>query len=346
MKRLVALLLALLMLLSLSLANAEDDELLLKVDALWTSITDGTAKFSEETPIMAGDVIVAVCSDLGIQLSTDAEDVGFYGMSFDHLAFSLDSADWLYLIYPRSFSVRKAGGNTSNYVGTYVCTVNLHNGVMYKPYSAAVHTAEEGSELLDAFDPQAAVDDISLKIEAFENGDYGLYMEAEQYYAEEKYYSAYVSYISSGFYDWEAKAASCRKTWPKNGEIWHDSGTRYSGTPMELTVHVNQEDDIAYFVRIYKDGKQVSCLFIGGTGEASTKLPGGTYVIKDGSGRNWYGIREAFGREGSYETWTFDETGTEEIRLQAGHSYTLTVNIQSGTGNADSYDMDFDSFAE
>ena len=60
----------------------------------------------------------------------------------------------------------------------------------------------------------------------------------------------------------------------------------------------------------------------------TVRLPGnGYYEIRDGVGYNWYGIKEAFGGDGSYETMTFDENGTKRVFLQSYYEYTLSINV-------------------
>ncbi len=146
---------------------------------------------------------------------------------------------------------------------------------------------------------------------------------------QEKYYSARECFEESHFGDWEKRAQACVQKWPKNGQLYKDS--RIKGGGMELTVSVNARDrNSAMYVKIYlEDGTLASTLFIGGTGKAKTKLPGGVYVIKDGTGTDWYGPEEAFGKYGSYETMTFDDRGTAEVELKSGHAYTITVNVQT-----------------
>ena len=104
---------------------------------------------------------------------------------------------------------------------------------------------------------------------------------------------------------------------------------------MELTIEVNQSEDVAYLARIYKGTKLVSCVFIGGTGKVTVQLPGGVYMIKDGTGRHWYGVQEAFGKYASYEIMTFDDEGTQKVPLEANHGYILTVNVTQSDAAGD-----------
>jgi hypothetical protein len=100
-------------------------------------------------------------------------------------------------------------------------------------------------------------------------------------------------------------------------------------------------------VKIYqKNGNLAAMLFIGGTGSASTWLPGGTYVIKDGTGRDWYGQEDSFGYYGDYEVMTFDDYGTTEVDLQAGYSYTITINVQNASPDASNVGSMYDDYED
>ena len=180
-----------------------------------------------------------------------------------------------------------------------------------------------------------------------EDGDKARYNEAMALYDEEKYYSAQQAFIESGYGDWEEMADKCVQDMPATGEIWRDRSQWLQD--MELKIIVEQPQDTAMFVRIFKDNAPVSCLFINGSEPVTVRLPGnGYYEIRDGIGHTWYGIKEAFGREGRYETMTFDENGTEKVFLQSYYAYTLSINVSYRDDTADavySNDTDWESFA-
>ena len=130
----------------------------------------------------------------------------------------------------------------------------------------------------------------------------------------------------------DASAAEA-KSWPSNGEIWQADGLNKQ---TELTVRVNQPSDLGMHIKIYRDGTElVSMLFVGGTGSATASLPGGSYTIKDGTGKTWYGPDDSFGSAGDYEVMTFDG-GSSLVTLDSGYAYTITVNVQSASPDADS----------
>ena len=120
---------------------------------------------------------------------------------------------------------------------------------------------------------------------------------------------------------------------PDTGEIWRADEL---AEQTELTVKVSQDDEQGMHIKIYRDGTElVTMLFVGGSGSVTTSLPAGSYTIKAGTGRKWYGPEESFGDSGSYEVMTFDG-GASEVGLQAGYAYTLSVNVESLSPDADS----------
>ena len=180
------------------------------------------------------------------------------------------------------------------------------------------------------------------------NGDKDLYDEAMALYKDEKYFSARQAFFMSGYGDSEEWAEKCIQPWPSTGEVWHDRSQWLQD--MELTIVVEQPEDTGMLIRIYKDKAPVSYLFLSGSDTVTVRLPGnGYYEIKDGVGYNWYGIKEAFGGEGSYETMTFDENGTERVYLQSYYAYTLSINVRSAEPKGDdvySESMDWSNFVE
>ena len=118
------------------------------------------------------------------------------------------------------------------------------------------------------------------------------------------------------------------------------------GSDTELTVKYNSSYGKAMLVKIYtKNGTLARTIFIGGSGKATTTLPGGAYTIKDGTGSEWYGEKEAFGDSGSYEVMTFN-SGEQEVTLKSGHSYTITINVQESDPNADSVGSDYENWGD
>ncbi len=144
-------------------------------------------------------------------------------------------------------------------------------------------------------------------------------------FSEERFYSAQKAFTASNYGDWEEWAALCIREKPETGEIWHDPDQTDGDT--QLTIRAEQEDT-DLFVRIYKEDSLISDVYIAGSDRVTIKLPGDTaYSIRNGVGRTWYGEKEAFGEEGSYEPVIFDGKGTEEILLKSGLAYELRINI-------------------
>ncbi len=159
------------------------------------------------------------------------------------------------------------------------------------------------------------------------------YVEAVQLKKEGKYFSAYEAFLACEAENREELANACVQTWPRNGEIWR-SKTARSGN-MELTIKVNQEKTKAMYIRVFQGDTPLVGLFVGGTGQATVRLPGGVYTIKDGTGEKWFGIEESFGRYGKYETMTFTNKNSTSVTLKNGHSYVITINVTNADPNAD-----------
>jgi hypothetical protein len=96
---------------------------------------------------------------------------------------------------------------------------------------------------------------------------------------------------------------------------------------------------------ISADGEKLLIVGLGGTGKAKTSLPAGTYIIKDGTGKNWYGEEEAFGSEGYYEIMTFGN-GQQEVQLKKNYSPTITVNVQENNPDAEGVGSDWESWSD
>ena len=168
------------------------------------------------------------------------------------------------------------------------------------------------------------------------------YMRGCVLFAQQKFFSAKRAFEDSGCGDWEARVEACAQPWPKTGQLYKNSAVKGSAT--DLTVQFNSDPDVAMLVKIYTtDDVLARTLFIGGTGKAKTSLPKGTYIIKDGTGRTWYGDEEAFGSDGYYEIMTFGD-GEEEVTLKSGHAYTITVNVQDPDPNADSVGSEYENW--
>ena len=155
-------------------------------------------------------------------------------------------------------------------------------------------------------------------------------------------YSAMLTFQESTWGDALERAEACVKECPKNGQLWRNHAI--SGSGVELTVKRNGSDDTAMMVKIYNDRDElVATLFVGGTGKATTYLPSGTFVIKDGVGKNWYGTEEAFGLLAYYEIMTFSG-GEQSVKLQSGHAYTITINVQDSDPDGDKVGSEWESW--
>ena len=170
------------------------------------------------------------------------------------------------------------------------------------------------------------------------------YMMACADYLNGNYYKARERFESCYWGDSEERAEKCVQPWPSTGQLWKDNSL---GAGTQLTVKVNGEPDVGMPVKIYTEsGKLAARLCVGGSGSASTWLPGGTYTIKDGTGRDWYGQEDSFGYYGDYEVMTFDDYGTTDVELKAGYSYTITINVQNASPDASNVGSMYDDYED
>ena len=164
-----------------------------------------------------------------------------------------------------------------------------------------------------------------------DGGDKKLYDKAYGLYENKKYFDAHELFVQSQYGDWERMAQKCVRRWPKNGETWRDNTQWLQDT--RLTFKVEQPEDTAIYIRIYKDKQPLSYVFIGGTDEISLMVPGnGNYSIMDGVGKEWFGTEDTFGTNGAYEHMTFGKNENETIYLEARYSYLVTINVEDVIG--------------
>ncbi|MBR6088768.1 MAG: hypothetical protein IKP86_02465 [Anaerolineaceae bacterium] len=183
-----------------------------------------------------------------------------------------------------------------------------------------------------------------------DKGDAALYNQAKNLYENKQYYEAYKLFVQSKYGDWEKMSQKCIRRWPKNGELWHDSSQWLSDTM--LTFKVDQPSDTAVFIRIFKvENKKsslISTVFIGGSDAVTVNLPGNTsYMIKDGVGSDWFGVNDAFGEEGAYETMTFTDKEEETYYFERKLDYMITINVENVIGeNIGSEDEEWREFTK
>ena len=307
--------------------------------------------FETELPeTFFGKTALAVYYDLNgkpEELSTEmlSSEGSYWSIPEELLATKMDEADWALLIFPTFTDME------GSRVQVNVFPVDMKNAVYYQPY-----LMDDRVTILDNDERTYELDSTLRGIyefiyypkweKAFRLENDEDYQAGLRYMKEEKYYSALESFRMSYLEEADELAQKCIQPWPKTGEIWHHSSIKGR---IPLTVKVNQSSERAMLVRIYKSDTLVACLFIGGSGQATTKLPAGTYVIKDGTGYEWYGLKEAFGREGSYEIMTFGANDSEQVTLQSRYEYTIRINVSdgssSGEGIGSKYE-DWDGFAQ
>jgi len=162
---------------------------------------------------------------------------------------------------------------------------------------------------------------------------------------QELYYTAYEYFDYCSGEDAYNRAQACIRPWPDNGELYHNKN--YVSSQMQLNIQVdNQDEGYASYFKIYSgDGDWACSLFVYGSGTVSTSLPGGVYTIKLGTGEDWFGVQEAFGYDGYYETLLFSDD-TAEVALESGYEYTLTINTSQSDPEADDVDSEYTDFGD
>ncbi len=321
---------------ALTPAMAESD--VEAVNALYQQVLGGKLPLLQGNAIPYGRVLIAV-----YELGNDAEpklscenmdEEGYHGIPKDRLASGLADAQTVILVYPRV-----TNDILNPYVNTTVCVVDMIRHGRYESWQAArkqrisspfinrgpgLGTLGGTSDV--SMDVDKAMEDVILRMEeAAAAADERLYRQAEKDYGEKLYYTARQEFLRSLWGDWNERAADCIQSWPENGKVWETDQLQPAAS--QLTIQVNQPEDSAFFARLYKDGKAYVGVFVAGTGAASVHIPSGEYAIKAGSGDTWYGGREVFGREASYQYLTFDEDGTQTYHIQSDSAYTLSINV-------------------
>ncbi|MBR5109768.1 MAG: hypothetical protein IK099_06200 [Clostridia bacterium] len=333
------------------------------------------ASFKYDAPeVFEGKSVIAVYYDLGgapLELSTEIlqQDGDYWMIPEELLAKNIKEADWALLVY----GLDEEYYDNDWPITVYCFAVDVKNGVQYAPFEIysrdtligndertyelngtlagmdefiiyqawqKQHGGETAQRQESEWEPEKEPEKETKGESEKENEIDEYYQQAMDFLREEKYYSAREAFLSSytdGAYE---QAQKCLKAWPGNGEVWRTSSGK--GDKCEFTVVVNQDSDRAMLLRFYRRGYPISFVFIGGTGQVKITLPEGLYTVKSGEGYDWYGYKEAFGRYGSYETMTFD--GKEEIKLEAGHAYTLTINTDQVNPDADDVGSEYESW--
>jgi hypothetical protein len=173
------------------------------------------------------------------------------------------------------------------------------------------------------------------------------YQRACELFDQGLYFSAREAFESSGYDDWEQRAAECVQQMPETGEIWHDESLESSEMELHLTVN-GADDSVGRYFEVYTADHELAATgFVRGSGSISLLLAGGNYYIKDAQGTEWYGEAELFGRDGYYETMVFDEFEDDRYltALSAGYEWEITINSGSSDGQTvSSEDTDWESW--
>ncbi|MBR6089440.1 MAG: hypothetical protein IKP86_05875 [Anaerolineaceae bacterium] len=332
------------------------DEWLAKADSQFDDIRYGDADsigdpLPQENWDFQSGLVFALFNIFDDQKENSLEAAGkgndFYGIPNSWLAKDLSEAEKVILLQQVSVSSSSLAGR-KNYIYAKLVLVDPAAGeILQYTYTPSVYLTPEENDAFNITGVQSCTDFLINYAEkrSHPDGYKDRYDKAMALFNDERYYSAQQAFIESQYGDWEAYAEKCIRQNPSAGELWHDPSIWVKD--MYLTFQIDQPADTSSFIRLYKDGSPVSYLFVLGTGKVTVELPGdGYYTIKDGIGNTWYGVKEAFGPEGSYETMTFDDSGTEKIYLKSYYEYTISINIGGGGTGIGSKEENWDAFAE
>lgn len=181
----------------------------------------------------------------------------------------------------------------------------------------------------------AGEDEILFPDELEISWDQETYLKACAWEMKGSFYKAYNAFSSSNWNDYEARMEACVQKWPTNGEIYHNPSYYGSGTTLKIVA--GKEEGQAMLIKIMRGDTLISALFLGNGNSITASLPAGTYTVKTGVGESWFGLNDAFGEEGYYETLIFDND-RKEVTLENGYDYTLTLNF-SGESDPDADDV-------
>lgn len=172
------------------------------------------------------------------------------------------------------------------------------------------------------------------------------YQEAEAAYNDGLYYTAYGLFTGLGAYrDSAQRAQACIRPRPATGETYHNSA--YANTSCSLQIKPPTGDGSYTYFKIYAvsgaDEILVSSVFINAGGNATVRLPAGTYVFKQAYGTgDWYGEQEMLGPKGTYQRLK-SSSSSDQFTLERNGSYVLTLRAASD-GNVGTRNESRDDF--
>ena len=164
------------------------------------------------------------------------------------------------------------------------------------------------------------------------------YLAGSAFWIRGEFYDSRQHYLNTDLYDAAARAEACRQPWPATGVLYQNAN--YVSNDMHLIIKVDYRDPS--YAGLYKivaqNGDTAANLFISGASTADVWLPGGIYELREATGQYWYGNRDLFGGEGSYETMLFYEfEGQDTLTyLEGGYEWIITVNIQQSSSEGSS----------
>jgi hypothetical protein len=173
------------------------------------------------------------------------------------------------------------------------------------------------------------------------------YLKASALYLDEHYYLAKEIFDTCTYEDSAERAETCVQPFPETGELWHSENMVSDKMELHMKVEYADEEDEGRYIMIYsEEGENASNIFICGVGEVMTMMPGGNYTMKMATGKEWYGFKDMFGRDGEYQNLIFNEFEEDKYltELEEGYSWTITINTSNTGQSVDSEDVDWDKW--
>ena len=173
------------------------------------------------------------------------------------------------------------------------------------------------------------------------------YLKASALYLDEHYFLAKEIFETCTYKDSAERAASCVQPFPETGELWHNKDMISEKMELEINVSFVDDEEEGRYIMIYsEEGENAANIFIGGADAIVSKLPGGNYRMKSATGKEWYGIKDMFGKEGKYENLIFNEFEDDKYltKLEEGFRWTITINTSNVGQTVDTEDVGWEQW--
>ena len=196
---------------------------------------------------------------------------------------------------------------------------------------------KEDFSVKDDFNTVAANDDGLIGDIAKE---YVYYIEGKEFYDDKHYYKAMRKFdYCFDIKDAEDLYNSCIQDRPSTGIIYNKN----KSSAVSVIIYDNSDGE-DLFVKFYdSNDKLVESLYIRDGKNGTAKIASGKHrmALASGDGKEWYGTKDMFGSNGSYQRLQIDGS-KEYYNFLKNYEYTLKFNVKDG--NVTSQYTDFEDF--